>query len=141
MTNTFWKRRASLLEVAAAAALSLLVWRLAMGWDWSTVAADGIAPGPFTDTAANTRHGIVVGAVAAVAIVWLALRGRAIVGAAAVFVPIVVGSGWRMSAARTPDASIWPVGLALLIIAGTAGSVLLAGVSAAVRFIGQQRTA
>jgi hypothetical protein len=135
MMKTFWSRRTSAWGIVITAALPLLAWRLLMGWDWSTASPDGSGPGPFSNTQLNEKHGIVVGLVAALAIVWLGLRGRAVVGALAVFVPIVVASGWRMSAARTPDASFWPIGLALLIIAGGAGCVLLAGVSAAIRSV------
>jgi predicted membrane protein len=48
----------------------------ASAWDRSNVAAD-------------TRHGVMVGAVAAIAIVGLGLRGRPILDAFAVFAPIV----------------------------------------------------
>jgi hypothetical protein len=51
----------------------------ASAWDRSNVAAD-------------TRHGVMVGAVAAIAIVGLGLRGRPILDAFAVFAPIVASS-------------------------------------------------
>jgi hypothetical protein len=46
----------------------------------------------------------------------LALRGRAVLGAALVVVPLVVLSGWRMAAATFIGANLWPVGLAAMIV-------------------------
>ncbi|HKD99010.1 MAG TPA: hypothetical protein VKB69_15640 [Micromonosporaceae bacterium] len=126
-------RRAGAFEVLLVATLVVASWRLLMGWDWSTVGRGGTGPGPFSDTTANEYHGIAVGLVAVAGVAWLALRGRPVLGAAAVLVPLVALSGWRMADARTPDASFWPIGLAVLAILGALGSAAVAGISTVIR--------
>lgn len=125
-------RPAGIVEVVIVAALAAGAWRLFMGWDWNTVAPNYSDPGPFSDTAANTRHGVVVGVVAAIAITWLALRGRPILGAIAVFAPIVLLSGSRMAVTRDND-GLWPIGLGILVFFGAMGCVVFAGAGTLLR--------
>jgi hypothetical protein len=96
------------LEVAAIVAVTLGVWRLALGWDWA-------APGDERDrgTLAQTPLDWLAFAVVAVlAVGWLALRGRGVLGFVVVCVPVVVLSGWRLAAGDVLD---WPSQVAALV--------------------------
>jgi hypothetical protein len=120
--------RAAFLEVFTAAVAGLLACRVFMGWNWSD-------NGPFSDAAADTRHGIAVGVVAALGLLWLGLRGRPILGSIAVFVPIVAYSYWRLAVAASQqiDASLYPIALAILVVLGGTGCVIIAGLATGVR--------
>ncbi len=96
------------LEVAAIVAVTVGVWRLALGWDWA-------APGDERDrgTLAQTPLDWLAFAIVAVlAVGWLALRGRAVLGFVVVCVPVVVLSGWRLAAGDVLD---WPSQVAALV--------------------------
>ena len=126
------RRRASIVECLVVAAIVLVTWRVLLGWDWTTF-DDAGRPGPWADTAANIRHASVVGLIAIVALVWLGLRGRAIIALVLVFGGLVVLSGSRMAAAREADASFWPIGLGIFIVFGGAGALLVAWLAAFAR--------
>jgi hypothetical protein len=84
------------------------VWRLALGWDWSTSGEER-----HRNTVAQTPlDWLTLAIVVVVAIGWLALRGRAVLGFVAVCVPVVVLSGWRLAAGDVLD---WPSQVAALI--------------------------
>jgi hypothetical protein len=95
-------------EVGAIVALTIGVWRLALGWDWSTSSEDH-SRGAVAQTPAGWLS---LAVVAVVAIGWLALRGRAVLGFVAVCVPVVVLSGWRLVAG---DVLNWPNQVAALV--------------------------
>jgi hypothetical protein len=125
------RRRASIVECAVVAAVVLAAWRLLLGWDWTTFDDDG-RPGPWADTAANIRHATVVGLVAIIALLWLRLRGRAIIGLVLIFGGLVVLSGSRMATARGSD-GLWPIGLGIFIVVGGVGAFLVAWLAALAR--------
>jgi len=114
------------VEIALVVAAAVIVWWLAMGWDWSVVPAD--SPNSYRDPQSGLDWALVY-LTAMACVGWLALRGRAVVGAVAVVLPLVVLSGWRMAAAEVIGANLWPIGLAVMI-------VTLAVVSAAVAAVG-----
>lgn len=126
------RRRASIVECVVVAAIVLAMWRLLLGWDWTTFDDEG-RPGPWADTATNIRHATVVGLIAIIALVWLGLRGRAIVGLVLIFGVLVVMSGSRMAVAQEADASFWPIGLGIFIVFGGAGALLVAWLAALAR--------
>ncbi len=86
------------LEVGATVALVVGVWWLALGWDWAV--------------AQTPLDWLALAIVAAAAVGWLALRGRAVLGFVVVCVPVVVLSGWRLAAAEVLD---WPSEVAALV--------------------------
>ena len=104
------------LEVTIVVAVALVIWRVALGWNWSS------AQGTFEWT--------LLGIAVMAAVGWLAVRGRPVLGLLAVCVPIIVLSGWRMVAAPVVD---WPVGLAALIFTLTAICIVSASIGAWVR--------
>ncbi len=132
-TPKLLSHRASIIEVIIVAAIAVGALRFFMGWDWSNVAPNGVDPGPFADSSVDTRHGLGVGIVAALGIVWLALRGRAVFGAIAVFAPIIVVSGWRMADGRAIGANMWPIGLGILIFFGAIGCAVFGAIGTAIR--------
>lgn len=96
------------LEIGAIVALTVGVWRLALGWDWA-------APGDERSrgTVAQTPlDWLTLAVVAMLAVGWLALRGRAVLGFVVVCVPVVVLSGWRLAAGDVLD---WPSLVAALV--------------------------
>ncbi len=99
-------------------AVALMIWRLALGWNWSS------AQGTFEWTLLGTGAMVAVG--------WLAVRGRPVLGLLAVCAPIIVLSGWRMVAASVVD---WPVGLAALVFTLTATCIFSASIGAWVRHL------
>jgi hypothetical protein len=125
------RRRASIVECVVVAAIVLAMWRVLLGWDWTTF-DDAGRPGPWADTAANIRHATVVGLIAIIALAWLGLRGRAIVGLVLIFGGLVVLSGSRMAVARGGD-GLWPIGLGIFIAFGGAGALLVAWLAALAR--------
>jgi hypothetical protein len=96
------------LEVGAIVALTIGVWRLALGWDW---AAPNDEHGRGT-VAQTPLDWLTLAAVAVAAVGWLALRGRAVLGFIVVCVPVVVLSGWRLAAGDVLD---WPSQVAALV--------------------------
>jgi hypothetical protein len=104
---------AGTVEVAAVAAVALVVWYLALGWDWSVV-PDGTPNGYRDPHTALDWSFVYLVAVAGTG--WLAWRGRAVAGAFAVATPLVVLSGWRMAVATVIGANLWPVGLAAFAV-------------------------
>ena len=72
------------LEVTLVVVVALAIWRIALGWNWSTTQ--------------STFEWTLLGLAAMCGVGWLALRGRAVLGTIAVCVPIIVLSGWRMAA-------------------------------------------
>ena len=96
------------LEVGAIVALTVGVWRLALGWDWS---ASGDERGRGT-VAQTPLDWLTLAVVAVLAVGWLALRGRAVLGFVVVCVPVVVLSGWRLAAGDVLD---WPSQVAALV--------------------------
>lgn len=115
------------LEIAAVVAVAILVWFLALGWDWSLVPGAGRGPSSAPQSGADW---IVLGVVAMIGVCWLALRGRAVVGIVAVCVPIIFCSGWRLAAAGVVG---WPTELAALIFALSAVCMATAGIGAWIR--------
>jgi hypothetical protein len=96
------------LEVGAIVALTIGVWRLALGWDW---AAPSHERGRGT-VAQTPLDWLTLAVVAVAAVGWLALRGRAVLGFVVVCVPVVVLSGWRLAAGDVLD---WPSQVAALV--------------------------
>lgn len=96
------------LEIGAIVALTVGVWRLALGWDWS---APGDERGRGT-VAQTPLDWLTLAVVAVLAVGWLALRGRAVLGFVVVCVPVVVLSGWRLAAGDVLD---WPSQVAALV--------------------------
>jgi hypothetical protein len=112
-------------EVALVATLVLVVWLLALGWDWASDAG-----GIVRDPPQSTLDWVILGITAMVAAGWLGLRGRAIAGTLAVCVPVVALSGWRMAASAVVD---WPTGLASLVFVLSAMCMAAAAFGAGVR--------
>jgi hypothetical protein len=96
------------LEVVVVVALTLGVWRLTLGWDWTVL---GNEPGR-DKVAQNPVDWLPVVLVAMAAVGWLAVRGRPVLGFIVVCVPVVVASGWRFAVADLLD---WPNQAAALI--------------------------
>ena len=96
------------LEIGAIVAVTVGVWLLALGWDW---AAPGDERGRGT-LAQTPLDWLTLAVVAVLAVGWLALRGRAVLGFVVVCVPVVVLSGWRLAAGDVLD---WPSQVAALV--------------------------
>ena len=110
-----WVRRgaAGAAEILLLVGVPVLVWWLALGWDWSVVPAG--APDTYRDPHTGLDWGLVyLAAVASVG--WLAARGRAVLAPFAVALPLVALSGWRMAVAEVVGANLWPVGLAVVVV-------------------------
>jgi hypothetical protein len=120
------------LELGAVVTFAVAVWVLSLGWDWSI---GPTAPSVTRTYPQSSADWVVLGAVAMVAVAWLALRGRAIVGTVAVCLPIAVLSGWRMAAAGVIG---WPTGLASLVFALSGLCMLTAIVGAWLRHRGER---
>jgi hypothetical protein len=114
-------------EVAAVAGATVLVWRLALGWNWSSIpTADPTrTAAPQTDL-----DWLVLGVAVAVGVGWLARRGCPVAGAAAIWIPIIVLSGWRLAAAGVVG---WPISLASLIFVVSTICIVAGGAGAWVR--------
>lgn len=95
-------------EVGAIAALTIGVWRLALGWDWAAP-SDERGRGTVAQTPLDW---LTLAVVAVAAVGWLALRGHAVLGFVVVCVPVVVLSGWRLAAGDVLD---WPSQVAALV--------------------------
>lgn len=96
------------LEVGAVVAVTAAVWRLALGWDWAAP-SDERGSGTVAQTPLDW---LTLAVVAVLAVGWLALRGRAVLGFVVVCVPVVVLSGWRLAAGDVVD---WPSQVAALV--------------------------
>lgn len=96
------------LEIGAIVALTVGVWILALGWDWGP---SGDIPNRGTP-AQTPLDWLTLAVVAVLAVGWLALRGRAVLGFVAVCVPVAVLSGWRLEAGDVLD---WPSQVAALV--------------------------
>lgn len=108
------------LEVVGVVTVSIVVWLLALGWDWSLV--PGNRPGVRTNPQSSLDWAM-FGLAAILAVGWLALRGRAVLGTVVVCAPIIVLSGWRMAASGVIG---WPTGLASLIFSLSATCMITA---------------
>lgn len=115
------------LEVLCVTGYGIIVWRLALGWDWSAVPT--VIPG--VETAPQTGFDwSAFGLAIMLGVGWLALRGRAVMGMVAVCVPIILLSGWRLAAAGVMG---WPAGLASLVFTLTATCLVTAALGAWLR--------
>jgi hypothetical protein len=114
-------------EVFVVAVVAAIAWRITLGWDWSSVpTAD-----PVRTTAPQTDlDWLGFGVVVATGVGWLARRGCPVAGAAAIWTPIVVLSGWRLAAAGTLG---WPISLASLIFVASAICIVAASAGAWMR--------
>ncbi len=108
------KSQAGLPEITAAAALVLGLWLLAMGWDWSVAQVNG-SKYDYAPPQSYLDWGIIYVA-AALGAFWLGFRGRPIVGALAVAVPVLALSGWRAAASEVIGANMWPLALGFWIL-------------------------
>jgi hypothetical protein len=118
---------APLWEVVAVAVVAVVVWRLTLGWNWSSVpTADPIrTAAPQTDL-----DWISLGVVVAAGVGWLARRGCPVLGAASIWTPIIVLSGWRLAASGILG---WPINLASLIFVVSVICIVAAGAGAWLR--------
>jgi hypothetical protein len=109
-------------EVATVAAATVVVWRLALGWDWSSVQSNDptrlVAPQSGLDW-------LMLGIAVAAGIGWLSWRGYAVAGTAAIWTPVVLLSGWRLAASGILG---WPISLASLIFVVSAIAIVAAAV-------------
>lgn len=120
-------------EVLSVLAVTILAWRLALGWNWSSVPT----PVPGDDTPPQTSFDwTVFGIIAMLSVGWLALRGRAVAGTVGVCLPAIALSGWRMAVSGAVD---WPVGLASLVFSLSATSMAAAVIGAWLRYRGACR--
>jgi hypothetical protein len=103
------------LEIAVVALAAVGLWWLSMGWDWSVVPVEG-SPNDYRSPHSGLDY-VVLSLAAAAGSAWLGLRGRPVVGAVAVWLPLVLLSGWRMAVAEVIGANLWPIGLAILAAA------------------------
>ncbi len=110
------------LEVGGVVVAALVIWWLALGWDWSTVQ--------------STFEWTVLGIGAMCGVGWLALRGRAVLGTVGICAPIIFLSGWRMAVAAVAD---WPVELASLVFALSATCMVAGGIGAWLRWLRRLR--
>ena len=96
-------------EVAAITAVTIAVWRIAFGWDWSSIpSADplrSVAPQSGTDR-------LILGFAVAAGVGWLAWRGYGVAGTASIWLSVILLSGWRLSVSAVLG---WPIDLAALI--------------------------
>ena len=126
---------ASPWEVAAVAGVCVVVWRLTLGWNWSSVTTAN----PTRTVAPQTDlDWLVLAVVVAAGVGWLARRGCPASGAAAIWMPIVVLSGWRLAAAGMPG---WLISLASLIFIVSAICIIFGGAGAWMRHRSQPRSA
>jgi len=109
-------------EVGAVAAATVVVWRLALGWDWSSVQSSDpsrlVAPQSGFDW-------MMLGIAIAAGIGWLSWRGYPVAGTAAIWTPVVLLSGWRLAASGILG---WPISLASLIFVVSALAIVAAAV-------------
>lgn len=125
-TRTVLDRTAGLLEVACVVTFTIVVWRVVLGWDWSSVLVSGVETTPQTGV-----DWTVLGIVAMLGVGWLAFRGRAVLGTVLVCVPVIVLSGWRMAVGGVIG---WPTGLASLVFSLSATCMITAMIGAWVRY-------
>jgi hypothetical protein len=119
------------LEISCLVVLAVAVWRLALGWDWAAVSVGTVRRPP-----QSTVDWVILAVTALLAVGWLGLRGRAVLGTVVICVPVVVLSGWRMSASTVVD---WPVGLASLVFVLSAICMTAAAFGAALRRLQARR--
>ena len=133
--------RASIAETIIVVGVVVLAWRFFLGWNWATEDPAG-NPGPWADTNANIRHAVYASLVAFVCVVWISLRGRPLLGPGIMLVVIACLSGWRIGAAAAaePDNDgLWPVGLAIGVMFGSAVSALVLGLATVGRQVFRRR--
>ena len=120
--RALFERFAGRWEVAAVAAATVVVWRLALGWDWSSVRSSDptrlVAPQSGLDW-------LMLGIAIAAAIGWLSWRGHTVAGIAAIWTPVVLLSGWRLAASGILG---WPISLASLIFVVSAIAIVAAAI-------------
>lgn len=96
-------------EVVAVAVATVAVWRIALGWNWSSVPSGdplrNVAPQSGVDW-------LLLGLAVAAGVGWLSWRGYPVAGTAAIWIPVTVLSGWRLAASGILG---WPISLAALI--------------------------
>jgi hypothetical protein len=113
MTSPPERRPAGAVEVTLVAVAAVVVWRLVMGWDWSSVPTSD--PNVYRAPQTGVDWSLVYLA-AMLGSGWLAFRGRPLLGPVVVVAPLVVLSGWRMAAAEVIGANLWPIGLAIVLV-------------------------
>jgi hypothetical protein len=114
-------------EVAVVAVVAIAVWRFTLGWNWSSIAtADPVR----TVAPQSDLDWIMLALAVAVAVGWLAWRGWPVVGALAIWAPIIVLSGWRLAVAGVLG---WPISLASLIFVLSALCIVAGGAGAWLR--------
>jgi hypothetical protein len=120
-------------EVAAVTAGAVAVWRLALGWDWSSV-----PPGdPLRTVAAQSGFDWLLLCLAVAAGVgWLAWRGFVVAGTVSIWSPIIVLSGWRLAASGILG---WPTSLAALIFMVSAVCIVAAATGTWLRHRAERR--
>jgi hypothetical protein len=119
------------LEISSLVVAALAVWRLALGWDWAAISVGTVRTPP-----QSTVDWAILAGTAMLAVGWLGLRGRAVLGTVAICVPIVALSGWRMSASAVVN---WPVGLASLVFVLSATCMAAAAFGAGLRRLQSRR--
>lgn len=119
------------LEISCVVVLAMVVWRLALGWDWAAVSVGTVRTPP-----QSTVDWVILAVTAVLGVGWLGLRGRAVLGTVVICVPIVALSGWRMSASTVVD---WPVGLASLVFVLSAMCMAAAGFGTGLRWLQLRR--
>ncbi len=107
-------------EVAAVTAVTIGIWRVALGWDWSSVpSADplrSVAPQSGIDW-------LVLALGIAAGVGWLAWRDLPVAGTASIWLSIILLSGWRLGVSGILG---WPIDLAALIFIVSAVCILAA---------------
>ena len=111
-------------QVAAVAIATVLVCWLALAWGWNADPPAGAAP--------HSGWGWPAVAVpAALGVGWLAWRGHGVAGTFAIFVPLVLLSGWRLEQSGTPG---WPFRFAGLVFVLCLVCIAAGGVGAWTRY-------
>jgi hypothetical protein len=123
---------ASPFEVAGVVLAVLVAWFGLLGWDW----ADRPKPTGGDAYAQTTLDWVVFGLAAMLGVGWLALRGRGTLGTAAVTVPVILLSGWRLAASGVTG---WPIGLASLVFSLSLTCMMTAMLGAWLRRVSTRR--
>jgi hypothetical protein len=109
-------------EIIAVLLVTIVVWRLALGWDWSAVPT----PDPVRDVAPQSGFDwLVLATTVSLGTGYLGFRGRAVAGILTTWTPVVILSAWRLAVSGV---LAWPIALASLVFMMSAICLVAAGV-------------